>query len=125
MSALAAQLSQQLTMSPLTSYECAQGMSFRFMFDDVVDSSPDNASGAMVGVVMRGLCVDASVPMAKLLKFRQSREDQYLDFAGKISELSKSLQRPERLKVKSYLKRFHLFMRCIQRHGRSSGIRLA
>lgn len=91
MSALAAQLSQQLAMSPLTSYERAQGMSFRFMFDDVVDASPDNASGAMVGVVMRGLRVDASVPVEKLLKFRQSREDQYLDFAGKISELSEKL----------------------------------
>ena len=91
MSALAAQLSKQLTMSPLTSYERAQGMSFRFMFDDVVDSSPDNAPGAMVGVVMRGLRVDASVPVAKLLKFRQSRKDQYLDFAGKISELSEKL----------------------------------
>lgn len=91
MSALAAQLSQQLAMSPLTSYERAQGMSFRFMFDDVVDASPDNASGAMVGVVMRGLRVDASVPVEKLLKFRQSRKDQYLDFAGKISELSEKL----------------------------------
>lgn len=91
MSALAAQLSKQLTMSPLTSFERAQGMSFRFMFDDVVDSSPDNASGAMVGVVMRGLRVDASVPVNKLLKFRQSRKDQYLDFAGKISELSEKL----------------------------------
>lgn len=91
MSALAAQLSQQLAMSPLTSYERAQGMSFRFMFDDVVDSTPDNASGAMVGVVMRGLRVDASVPVEKLLKFREARKDQYLDFAGKITELSDTL----------------------------------
>lgn len=91
MSALAAKLSQQLTMSPLTSYERAQGMSFRFMFDEVVDTSPNNACGAMVGLVMRGLRVDASVPVSKLLKFRQSRKDQYLDFAGKILELSEKL----------------------------------
>ena len=91
MSALAAQLSKQLAMSPLTSYERAQGTSFRFMFDDVVDASRDSASGAMVGVVMRGLRVDASVPVETLLKFRQSRKDQYLDFAGKISELSEKL----------------------------------
>jgi hypothetical protein len=95
MSALAAQLSQQLAMSPLTSYERAQGMSFRFMFDDdIVGASPDNPSGAMVGVVMRGLRVDASVPVEKLLKFRQSRKDQYLDFTGKISELSEKLSEP-------------------------------
>ncbi|RYG90058.1 hypothetical protein EU803_15715 [Loktanella sp. IMCC34160] len=91
MSALAAQLSQQLTMSPLTSYERAQGMSFRFMFDDVVDNSLESASGAMIGVVMRGLQVDASVPVSRLLKFREKRKDQYLDFAGKISDLSEQL----------------------------------
>ena len=70
-------------------------MSFRFMFDDVVDSSPGNASGVMVGLVMRGLRVDASVPVKKLLDFRQSRKDQYLDFAGKISELSEKLSDTE------------------------------
>lgn len=92
MSALAAQLSQQLAMSPLTSHERAQGMSFRFMFDDVVDSSRENALGAMIGVVMRGLRVDASVPVSKLLKFREKRKDQYLDFAGKIADLSRQLE---------------------------------
>lgn len=91
MSALAARLSQQLTMSPLTSFERAQGMSFRFMFDDVVDSSPGNAEGAMIGVVMRGLKVDASVPVSKLIKFREKRKDQYLDFSNKISQLSQNL----------------------------------
>ncbi len=91
MSALAAQLSKQLSIAPLTSYQRAQGMSFRFMFDDVVDSSPENAAGAMIGVVMRGLRVDASVPVSKLLKFREKRKDQYLDFTGKISDLSEKL----------------------------------
>lgn len=91
MSALAAQLSKQLTISPLTSHQRAQGMSFRFMFDDVVDSSPENAAGAMIGVVMRGLKVDASVPVSKLLKFREKRKDQYLDFASNISSLSEKL----------------------------------
>ena len=95
MSALAAQLSKQLTISPLTSHQRAQGMSFRFMFDDVVDSSPENAAGAMIGVVMRGLKVDASVPVSKLLKFREKRKDQYLDFAGKISGLSETLSGAE------------------------------
>lgn len=97
MSALAARLSQQLTLSPLTSYERAHGMSFRFLFDDIVDSSPQNASGAMVGVVMRGLKVDASVPVSKLISFREKRRDQYLDFAGKISELSEKLSDNEEI----------------------------
>lgn len=91
MSALAAQLSHQLKMSPLTSFEGAQGMSFRFRFDDVVDSSPGNAGGAMIGVIMRGLRVDASVPVSKLIKFRENRKDQYLDFSTKIAGLSQQL----------------------------------
>lgn len=91
MSALAAKLSQKLELSPLTSHERAQGLSFRFMFDDVVDSSSEHAQGAMIGVVMRGLRVDASVPVKKLIKFREARKDQYLDFAGKILELSNKL----------------------------------
>ncbi|MEQ8286855.1 DUF6236 family protein [Thalassospira sp.] len=91
MSALASQLSQKLAISPLTSFERAQSMSFRFMFDDIVDSSPKNAEGAMVGVVMRGLKVDPSVPVSKLIKFREKRKDQYLDFSNKINELSEQL----------------------------------
>ena len=90
MSALAADLSQKLDLSPLTSNETAQGMAFRFMFDDVVDSSP--TTGAMLGVVMRALRVDASVPVLKLLRFRESRRDQYLDFAGKLGELTEQLR---------------------------------
>ena len=93
MSALAAQLSQKLDMSPLTSNERAQSLSFRFLFDDVVDSSPARAEGAMIGMVMRGLRVDTSVPVTKLIKFRESRKDQYLDFSCKIVELSDKLSK--------------------------------
>ncbi|AXX97702.1 DUF6236 family protein [Profundibacter amoris] len=91
MAALAAKLSQQLDISPLTPRQSAHGMSFRFMFDDVVDTSPNNATGAMLSVVMRGLRVDTSVPISKLLRFREERKDQYLDFAAQISELSDQL----------------------------------
>lgn len=88
MSALAAQLSHKLAVSPLTSHGQSQGLSFRFLFDDIVDSTPERAEGAMIGVVMRGLKVDTSVSVEKLIKFREARKDQYLDFAGKIIELS-------------------------------------
>lgn len=91
MSALAAQLSQQLNFSPLTSYEPAHAMSFRFMFDDFMDLRQPTPEGALIGVIMRGLKVDASVPVSKLIKFRENRKDQYLDFAGKIVELSEKL----------------------------------
>lgn len=91
MAALAAKLSQQLDISPLTPRPAAHGMSFRFMFDDVVDTSRNNATGTMLSVVMRGLRVDASVPVSKLLRFREKRKDQYLDFAVQISELSDQL----------------------------------
>ena len=92
MAALAARLSQQMQLSPLTSHGRSHGLSFRFMFDELVDEGPQSANGAMIGVVMRGLKVDASVPVSKLIKFRESRKDQYLDFAGKLSELSEQLQ---------------------------------
>ncbi|MCF6293020.1 MAG: hypothetical protein L3J04_06465 [Robiginitomaculum sp.] len=91
MSALAVELSQKLEMSPLTSSETAQGMSFRFMFNDTVDDSQTSAEGAMFNIVMRGLSVDASVPVEKLIKFREKRKDQYLEFAHELSELSKQL----------------------------------
>jgi hypothetical protein len=45
----------------------------------------------MLAVVMRALKVDASVPVSKLIRFREQRKDQYLDFAGKISELCEQL----------------------------------
>lgn len=92
MSALAAHLSHQLSLSPLTSQSLAHGMSFRFMFDEAIDMRPENATGTMVGVVMRGLRVDPSVPVTKLLKFREKRKDQYLDLAAKITELSEQLE---------------------------------
>ena len=92
MAALAARLSQQMKLSPLTSHDRSHGLSFRFMFDDLVDEGPNSASGAMISVVMRGLKVDASVPVSKLIKFRESRKDQYLDFAGKLNELSEQIQ---------------------------------
>ena len=91
MSALATELSQKLEISPLTSSETAQGMSFRFMFNDTVDNSQTSAEGAMFNIVMRGLRVDASVPVEKLIKFREKRKDQYLEFAHELSELSKQL----------------------------------
>lgn len=92
MAALAAHLSKQLELSPLTSRERAHGLSFRFMFDEIVDCSSDSAKGAMISVVMRGLKVDSSVPVSKLIKFKENRKDQYKDFSGKISELSAKIE---------------------------------
>ena len=92
MAALAARLAQQLELSPLTTGERAHGLSFRFMFDDVVDASYNSAQGAMIGIVMRGLSVDASVPVSKLIKFRERRKDQYSDFSGKLSELAAQIE---------------------------------
>ncbi|MCW5716271.1 MAG: hypothetical protein KIS68_00420 [Bauldia sp.] len=91
MAALAARLSKQLELSPLTYFEPSHGLSFRFMFDDVVDNSPQNATGALVSVVMRGLRVDSSVPVEKIIRFRRSRQDQYLEMSQKLRELSDAL----------------------------------
>ena len=87
MSALASRLSKQIDLSPLTSYGYAQGSAFKFMFDEVVDESPGHATGAVLGVIMRALKVDPSVPIDRLIKFRNDRADQYAEFAGQINEL--------------------------------------
>jgi Family of unknown function (DUF6236) len=92
MSALAAELAQQLHASPLTSQQIAHGLSFRFMFDEMLDSSAESARGAMIAIVMRTLSVDPSVPVEKLIRFRQSRRDQLLDCSSRLLELSTSLQ---------------------------------
>lgn len=91
MSALASKLSKKLDLSPLTSSEREQSAAFSFMFDDMIDYTGNGAQGAMVGLVMRGLRVDPSVPVQKLIQFRRDREDQYKDCAGKILELSDKL----------------------------------
>lgn len=92
MSALASRLSKQVDVSPLTSYEQAQASSFRFMFDDVVDETPNNATGAILAVIMRGLRVDSSVDVEKIIRFRRNRSDQYDEFSGRISELKSEIE---------------------------------
>jgi len=88
MAAMASQLAQQLDLSPLTSSESTQGLSFRFLFDDVVESADQSATGALVSIAMRGLRVDASVSVNRLIAFRRNREDQYLEMAQQFGELS-------------------------------------
>jgi hypothetical protein len=88
MAAMASKLAQQLDLSPLTSSEPTHGLSFRFMFDDVVESSNQSATGALVSIAMRGLRVDASVSVDKLIAFRRNRTDQYLEMAQQFGELS-------------------------------------
>jgi hypothetical protein len=91
MAALAAILSKRLALSPLTSYEPSHGLSFRFMFDDMVDTSEHSAKAALVSVVMRGLRVDPAVPVERLIAFRRKRKDQYLEMSRQIEELSSEL----------------------------------
>lgn len=88
MAAMASRLAQQLELSPLTSNEPSHGLSFRFLFDDVVENSNQSATGALVSIAMRGLAVDASVPVDKLIKFRRNRKDQYIEMAQKFVEFS-------------------------------------
>lgn len=88
MAAMASRLAKEVELSPLTSSEPSQGLSFRFLFDDVVENSNQSATGALVSIAMRGITVDASVPVESLIKFRRSREDQYLEMAQKLSEFS-------------------------------------
>jgi hypothetical protein len=91
MAAMASRLAKQVKLSPLTTGEPSQGLSFRFMFDDVVDDSNQSATGALVSIAMRGLAVDASVSVETLIKFRRDRKDQYLEMAQKLSEFSKEI----------------------------------
>lgn len=91
MSALAAKLSTQLSLSPLTSESKAHGMSFRFLFDEIVDGSSQSAPGALMTVAMRSLSVDASVPIGKIIDFKRKRRDQYLEFKAQVNELSEKI----------------------------------
>jgi len=91
MSALAAKLSNQLALSPLTAESAAHGMSFRFLFDEIVDGSPQSAPGALTTIAMRGLAIDSSVPIEKIIKFKRNRRDQYLEFKAQVSELASKI----------------------------------
>lgn len=88
MSALASGIAKAEGMSPLTSSDVASGMSFRFQFGDAVEEIGIGSRSAMIAMVIRGLNVDASVPIQRLIEFRHQRRDQYLDFAAKIAELA-------------------------------------
>ena len=92
MSALASRLSKQVDISPLTSYEPAQASSFRFMFNDVVDETPNNATGTMLAVIMRGIKIDPSINVDRIIEFRRNRADQYADFAGELLELKNEIE---------------------------------
>lgn len=88
MAAMASRLAKEIELSPLTSSEPSQGLSFRFLFDDVVENSKHSATGALISIAMRGLAVDPSVPVESLIKFRRNRKDQYLEMAQKLLEFS-------------------------------------
>lgn len=105
MAALAAKLANQLSLSPLTPEESAHGLSFRFLFDEVVDGSQAGAKGALLNLTLRGIRVDASVPIEKLIRFKEARKDQYMDFKSQINELSSSLENAEELDGEALLKK--------------------
>lgn len=91
MAAMASRLAKEVELSPLTSSEPSQGLSFRFLFDNIVENSNHSATGALVSIAMRGLAVDASVSVESLIKFRRNRKDQYLEMAQMLSEFSAEL----------------------------------
>lgn len=92
MAALAAKLAQQLSLSPLTPENESHGHSFRYMFDDVIDGSNNKAPGILMNITLRGIQVDASVPIEKVIKFKENRKDQYLEFRSQINELASTLE---------------------------------
>lgn len=92
MAALASKLGQQLSLSPLTPENEAHGLSFRFMFDEIIDGSQHKARGTLLNLTMRGILIDASVPIDRIIKFKRVRKDQYLEFKAQIGELSATLE---------------------------------
>lgn len=97
MAALAAKLANQLSLSPLTPEESAHGLSFRFLFDEVVDGTQNGGKGALLNLTVRGIRIDASVPIEKLIRFKEARRDQYAEFKSQISEFSASLENKDEL----------------------------
>ncbi len=93
MSALAALLSRELQVSPLTNEEPYSGVNLRFLIDDVVSSEVAAARGALVSLVMENLRVDSSVPIHKLISFRRERSDQLIDLQAQFDELKGKIEK--------------------------------
>lgn len=93
MSALAALLSRELQVSPLTNEEPYSGVNLRFLIDDVVSSEVAAARGALVSLVMENLRVDLSVPIHKLISFRRERSDQLIDLQAQFDELKGKIEK--------------------------------
>lgn len=92
MSALAALLSKEVQVSPLTNEEPSSGVNLRCLIEDVAASGETAARGALVSVVMKGLKIDPEASMKKLLAFRRGRKDQIAELSGLFDDLKGKLE---------------------------------
>jgi hypothetical protein len=72
-------------------------MSFCFLFDEILDDAPRCAEGTLLTLTMRGVSVDASVPVEKIIKFKRARQDQYIELKAQIDELARHLDTEEHI----------------------------
>lgn len=93
MSALAALLSKEVQVSALTNEESSSGINLRCLVDDVSATGETAARGALVSVVMKGLKVDPSAPIAKLIGFRRGRNEQLAELSGLFDDLKGKIEK--------------------------------
>lgn len=95
MAALAAMLSREVAVSPLTGSELPAGMNLRCLLEDVATSGPTDARGALVTFVMEGLRIDPQTPVQRLIAFRRSRTDQLAELSGYLVEFASKIEKSE------------------------------
>jgi hypothetical protein len=93
MSALAALLSKEVQVSPLTNEEPSSGVNLRCMVDDVAASGEMAARGALVSVVMKGLKINPETSVKKLIGFRRGRKDQIAELSGYFDDLKVKIEK--------------------------------
>jgi len=95
MSALAALLSREIRVSPLTNEEAALGINLRCLIDDVASSSASDAKGAIVTLLMESLRVDPNTKVEKLISFRRSRSTQLSELSALFDDLATKIEKCE------------------------------
>lgn len=96
MAALAVMLAKKAHVSPLTSQEAFQGLNLRFLIDENSELVDENqASAALVTIVMESLRVDPSTPVAQMLAFRRSRVDQLAELSATFDDLRSKMEKSE------------------------------
>lgn len=91
MAALAAMLAEKTRYSPLTPHPKPLGYLSRYLLDDIAIPTRTDAQGTLISITIKGLSIDPTAPIEKLIQFRKSRSDQLDALHGKFDELTEKM----------------------------------